>query len=56
VSFHTHVLTPERFHEVFLLTAAIPLLAIPGFLTLPAGLGLQPLNPGQTIAEMENRA
>jgi MFS family permease len=30
----SHVLTPARFHEVFLLMAAIPLLSLPGFLQL----------------------
>jgi EmrB/QacA subfamily drug resistance transporter len=34
VSFHSHLLTPQRFHEAFLLMAVIPLLAIPGFMTL----------------------
>jgi EmrB/QacA subfamily drug resistance transporter len=34
VSLHSHALTPARFHEVFLLSAVIPLLAVPGFLTL----------------------
>ncbi len=34
VSLHSHALTPARFHEVFLLSAIIPLLAVPGFLTL----------------------
>jgi len=34
VSLRSHVLTPGRFHEVFLLSAIIPLLAVPGFLTL----------------------
>lgn len=34
VSLQSHALTPARFHEVFLLSAIIPLLAVPGFLTL----------------------
>jgi EmrB/QacA subfamily drug resistance transporter len=34
VSMHTHVLTPARFHEVFLIMAVTPLLAVPGFLVL----------------------
>jgi MFS family permease len=34
VSLRSHTLTPGRFHEVFLLSAIIPLLAVPGFLTL----------------------
>ena len=31
---HGEVLTPARFHETFLLTAIVPLLALPGFLFL----------------------
>ena len=53
VSAHGHVLTPARFHEVFLLTAVVPLLAIPGFMTLPAATGTRPANPAQTVAELE---
>ena len=34
VSQHGSVLTPGRFHAVFLLTAILPLLALPGFLRL----------------------
>jgi len=34
-------LTPERFHEVFLVMAAIPLLAVPGFLWLRPEDGFQ---------------
>jgi EmrB/QacA subfamily drug resistance transporter len=34
-------LTPQRFHEVFLITALIPLLAIPGFLRLKPEDGVQ---------------
>ena len=37
VSIHSHALTVARFHEVFLLSAIIPPLAVPGFLTLEAG-------------------
>jgi EmrB/QacA subfamily drug resistance transporter len=55
VSAYSHVLTPARFHEVFLLTAVIPLLAIPGFMTLPATTGVRPANADQKIAEMETR-
>ncbi len=35
------MLTPERFHQVFLLTAIIPLISIPGFLYLRAEDGVQ---------------
>ena len=55
VSGHSHALTPARFHDVFLLTAIVPLLAIPGFMTLPATTGRRALTPGQSIAEMENQ-
>ncbi|WP_342235134.1 hypothetical protein [Inquilinus sp. OTU3971] len=41
ISFESHVLTPERFHEAFLLMAAIPLLSIPGFLYLRPEDGAQ---------------
>jgi MFS family permease len=34
VTWHTHALTPARFHEVFLLMAIIPLLSLPGFRSL----------------------
>ena len=34
VSGHGEVLSPARFHETFLLTAIVPLLALPGFLFL----------------------
>jgi EmrB/QacA subfamily drug resistance transporter len=55
VSAHGHALTPARFHEVFLLIAIVPLLAIPGFMTLPAATGTRPANPAQTVAEMETQ-
>ncbi len=38
---HGHPLTPARFHEVFLLTALLPLLAIPGFRLLRPEDGAQ---------------
>ncbi|MFE0755143.1 DHA2 family efflux MFS transporter permease subunit [Inquilinus sp. NPDC058860] len=41
VSFDSHALTPERFHEVFLLMAVIPLLSLPGFLRLRPEDGVQ---------------
>jgi MFS family permease len=37
----SEALTPERFHEVFLLTAALPLFALPSFLRLRPEDGLQ---------------
>jgi len=36
-----HALTPARFHEVFLLTAILPLLSVPGFLLLRPEDGVQ---------------
>jgi hypothetical protein len=41
------------FHAVFLITAVIPLLAIPGFLALSPQAGVRPMTPEQTIAEAE---
>jgi EmrB/QacA subfamily drug resistance transporter len=37
----SHALTPARFHEAFLLTAVLPLLAVPGFLLLQPEDGSQ---------------
>jgi EmrB/QacA subfamily drug resistance transporter len=41
VSWNSPALTPQRFHEVFLLAAIIPLLSIPGFLYLRPQDGAQ---------------
>lgn len=41
LNLHGHALTPARFHEVFLLTALLPLLAIPGFRRLRPEDGAQ---------------
>jgi EmrB/QacA subfamily drug resistance transporter len=41
VSIESHVLTPERFHEAFLLMAVIPLLSLPGFFMLKPEDGMQ---------------
>jgi hypothetical protein len=41
VAGETHIVTPERFHQVFLPTAIIPLLSIPCFLYLRAEHGVQ---------------
>ncbi len=41
LSRHGEALTPARFHETFLLTAIVPLLALPGFLLLKAEDGAQ---------------
>ncbi|RYC28809.1 MFS transporter, partial [Lichenibacterium minor] len=41
LSRHGEALTPARFHETFLLTAIIPLLALPGFLLLKAEDGAE---------------
>ena len=53
VSFHSHLLTPARFQEVFLLTAIIPLLSVPGFLTLRPEDGAGTMSPQKSIAEAE---
>jgi EmrB/QacA subfamily drug resistance transporter len=55
VSLQSHELTPARFHEVFLLTAIIPLLSVPGFLALSARDGTRAQSTAQTIAEMESQ-
>jgi EmrB/QacA subfamily drug resistance transporter len=55
VSIHTHVLTPARFHQVFLLAAVIPLLAIPGFMTLASKDGVREISVRKQIAEMEGQ-
>ena len=41
VSEHGHALTPARFHQVFLLTAILPLFALPGFARLRPEDGAQ---------------
>jgi Major Facilitator Superfamily len=55
VSFHSHLLTPRRFHEAFLLMAVIPLFAIPGFMTLSPEDGAKVTGRRKAIAEMENQ-
>ena len=55
VSFHTHLLTPQRFHEAFLLMAIIPLLAIPGFMALNPQDGAKVTGRLKTIAELESQ-
>jgi EmrB/QacA subfamily drug resistance transporter len=55
VSLHSHILTPERFHETFLLMAIIPLLAVPGFMVVRAGDGLKVTGLKQAVAEMEGQ-
>lgn len=47
VSRHGEALTPADFHETFLLTAIVPLLALPGFLLLKAEDGAQVTGAGQ---------
>ncbi len=41
VSSGDHVLSPQRFHEVFMLVAVLPLVAVPGFLHLRPEDGVQ---------------
>jgi len=55
VSLHSHLLTPARFHEVFLLMAIIPLLAVPGFMALHAQDGATVTGRLKVIAEMEGQ-
>jgi MFS family permease len=55
VSLHSHILTPEHFHETFLLMAIIPLLAIPGFMALRASDGVKVTGLKQAVAEMEGQ-
>jgi MFS family permease len=50
VSAHAQGLTPAHFHEAFLVSAIIPLLAIPGFMTLPASVGVQSMSRRQALA------
>src|SRR3984885_3415375 len=55
VSLHSHILTPEHFHETFLLMAIIPLLAVPGFIALRVGDGAKVTGLKQAVAEMEGQ-
>jgi MFS family permease len=55
VSLHSHILTPERFHETFLLMAIIPLLAVPGFMALRAEDGVKVTGLKRAVAEMEGQ-
>ena len=55
VSFPSHLLTPQRFHEAFLLMTVIPLLAIPGFMTLGPQDGAMVTGRRKTIAELESQ-
>ena len=53
VSFHSRVLTPAQFHQVFLISAIIPLLSVPGFIVLQPGDGIKSVTRGQAIAQAE---
>jgi len=55
VSLHSHILTPARFQEVFLMSAVIPLLAVPGFMALRPQDGIKTVERGQAIAEAETQ-
>jgi EmrB/QacA subfamily drug resistance transporter len=55
VSLHSHTLGPAQFHLVFLLSAIIPLLALPGFMTLRREDGVKVTGWRKTIAEMETQ-
>jgi hypothetical protein len=60
VSSQSHALTTARFHEVFLLTAIIPLLSVPGFLVLKPQDGIRTVasqegSPQKAVAEAETQ-
>jgi hypothetical protein len=55
VSAHDATLTPARFHAVFLLSAVIPLLAIPGFLTLARDDGGRAISRKKTFSRSEEQ-
>ena len=55
VSAHSETLTPDRFHEVFLLSAVIPLLSIPGFVTLARDDGARAIGRKTTFSETEEQ-
>jgi hypothetical protein len=55
VSAHSETLTPARFHDVFLLSAVIPLLSIPGFLTLGRDDGARAISRKKAFAETEEQ-
>jgi EmrB/QacA subfamily drug resistance transporter len=55
VSLQSHALTTARFHEVFLITAIIPLLSVPGFLALGAQDGIRTITPRKAVAEAETQ-
>jgi EmrB/QacA subfamily drug resistance transporter len=54
VGLHIHGLTPARFQDAFLLSAFLPLLAIPGFLALDAQDGIRVTT--SPIAQAEEQA
>jgi EmrB/QacA subfamily drug resistance transporter len=56
VSRHVPVPTPARFHEAFLLSALIPLLSIPGFLTLSSSDGTRPASIAKQVAAAESQS
>lgn len=56
VSRHVPVPTPARFHEAFLLSALIPLLSIPGFLTLSPADGTRPASIAKQVAAAESQS
>jgi EmrB/QacA subfamily drug resistance transporter len=56
VSRHVAVPSPALFHEAFLLSALIPLLAIPGFLTLASSDGVRPPSLQKQIAQAEGES
>lgn len=55
VSVNSHALTPTHFHEVFLFTATIPILSIPGFLALSTTAGSTSASQHKTVADIETQ-
>jgi EmrB/QacA subfamily drug resistance transporter len=51
VSLHAPALTPSHFHEVFLLTAVVPLLSIPGYVLLRTGDGAGAISRPKAAAD-----
>ena len=48
-----HVLAPAQFHQVFLLSAVIPLISVPGFFGLSPQDGVRSVSHERAIAEAE---
>jgi EmrB/QacA subfamily drug resistance transporter len=55
VSRHSHVLATAQFHDVYMLTSIIPLLAIPGFMELQTQDGIMATGREKAIARVEGQ-